>query len=97
MCWRASSRPAGGDHLTAFARYQERLIPFLKRKQASAARFASSFAPTSTLGLRVRDLVTRLFRIPLVADLFIGRGLRDDIALADYRFERAVTSRGSGR
>jgi hypothetical protein len=31
------------------------------------------------------------------ADLFIGRGLRDDIALADYRFERAVTSRGSGR
>ena len=34
-----------GDHVAAFARYQERLMPFLRRKQASAARFASAFAP----------------------------------------------------
>ena len=28
----------GGDHVAAFARYQERLMPFLRRKQAMAAR-----------------------------------------------------------
>jgi 2-polyprenyl-6-methoxyphenol hydroxylase-like FAD-dependent oxidoreductase len=79
-------RDCGGDHAAAFARYEERMMPFLKRKQASAAQFASSFAPKSALGITVRNLVTRLFRIPFVADLFIGRGLRDDLKLPDYRF-----------
>lgn len=76
----------GGDHTEAFARYQARLMPFLERKQASAARFASSFAPTTALGVTVRNLVTRFLGIPLVADVFIGRGLRDDIELPDYAF-----------
>jgi hypothetical protein len=30
--------------------------------------------------------VTRLLRIPLVADFFIGRDLRDDLVLPDYTF-----------
>lgn len=36
----------------AFARYQESLMPFLRRKQGSAARFASSVVPktVSVLG-----------------------------------------------
>jgi 2-polyprenyl-6-methoxyphenol hydroxylase-like FAD-dependent oxidoreductase len=76
----------GGDYNTAFARYQERLMPFLRRKQESAARFASSFAPKSSVGLVFRNLVTRLLRIPLVADFFIGRDLRDDLVLPDYEF-----------
>ncbi len=76
----------GGDHSAAFARYQERLAPFLKRKQESAARFASSFAPKSAFGITVRNFVTRLLRLPFVADYFIGRDLRDDIKLPDYRF-----------
>jgi 2-polyprenyl-6-methoxyphenol hydroxylase-like FAD-dependent oxidoreductase len=38
----------GGDHIAAFARYQERMMPFLKGKQA-AVKLASSFAPKSAL------------------------------------------------
>lgn len=77
-------RDCGGDHAAAFARYQERLMPFLKRKQASAAKFASSFAPRTALGIATRDLATRLLRVPILADFFIGRNLRDDIDLADF-------------
>lgn len=76
----------GGDHVAAFARYQERMMPFLKRKQESAAKFASSFAPKSAVGIALRNLVSRLLRIPFVADLLFGRDLRDDIELPDYGF-----------
>jgi 2-polyprenyl-6-methoxyphenol hydroxylase-like FAD-dependent oxidoreductase len=74
----------GGNHLEAFARYEDRLMPFLTSKQASAARFASAFAPRTTLGLMVRNVVTRLLSVPLLADHFIGRNLRDDITLPHY-------------
>ena len=50
----------GGDYGAAFARYQQRLMPFLKRKQHSAAKFASSFAPKTAFGIAFRNLVTRL-------------------------------------
>ena len=76
----------GGDHSAAFARYQERMMPFLKRKQASAVKFASSFAPKTAFGITFRNHVTRLLRIPFFADVFIGRSLRDDIELPDYGF-----------
>jgi 2-polyprenyl-6-methoxyphenol hydroxylase-like FAD-dependent oxidoreductase len=76
----------GGDYAGAFARYQERLMPWLRRKQASAAKFASSIAPKTSFGINFRNLVTRLFRIPLLVDYFLGRELRDDITLPDYRF-----------
>lgn len=76
----------GGNHSAAFARYQERMMPFLKRKQRAARTFASSFAPKSALGIKFRNLVTRLLRVPIVADFFIGRALRDDITLPDYGF-----------
>ncbi len=79
-------RDCGGDHIAAFARYQERMMPFLRRKQESAAKFASSFAPKSNLGITFRNLVTRLLRIPFIADFIIGRDLRDDIELPDYGF-----------
>jgi 2-polyprenyl-6-methoxyphenol hydroxylase-like FAD-dependent oxidoreductase len=76
----------GDDHIAAFARYQELMMPFLKRKQESAAKFASSFAPKSAFGITFRNLVTRLLRIPFLADFFIGRDLRDEIKLPDYGF-----------
>lgn len=77
---------ASGNHATAFARYEELMMPFIRRKQDSAAKFASSFAPKTAAGLAFRNVVTRLLRIPLVADKVIGRDLRDDIVLPDYRF-----------
>ncbi|MGE5164233.1 MAG: FAD-binding domain [Sphingobacteriales bacterium] len=76
----------GGDHSVAFARYQERMMPFLRRKQASAAKFASSFAPKTEFGITFRNLASRLLGIPFVANYFIGRDLRDDIALPEYGF-----------
>ena len=73
-----------GDFATAFARYEQRLMPFLKNKQQSAVRLASAFAPRTSFGVVFRDLITQLMRIPGVARLVIGRDLRDDIALPDY-------------
>ena len=79
-------RACGDDYSAAFVRYQDRMMPFLKRKQQSAAKFASSFAPESALGVTFRNLVSRLLLIPAFADFFIGRDLRDDIELPDYGF-----------
>jgi hypothetical protein len=62
------------------------LTPFLKRKQGSAAKFASSFAPKSAFGIAFRNFVIRLLRLPFVADFLFGRDLRDDITLPDYGF-----------
>lgn len=78
----------GDDFHAAFARYEQRLMPFLKRKQASAATFASSFAPKTSFGITFRNMVTKLMRVPFVAELFIGRELRDDIELPDYGLGR---------
>jgi 2-polyprenyl-6-methoxyphenol hydroxylase-like FAD-dependent oxidoreductase len=75
-----------GDFAAAFARYEQRLMPILKGKQQSAGKFASSFAPRSSLGIAFRDLVTQLMRVPFVADLVIGRSLRDDVVLPHYDF-----------
>jgi 2-polyprenyl-6-methoxyphenol hydroxylase-like FAD-dependent oxidoreductase len=76
----------GGDHRAAFARYEERMMPFLKRKQETAAKFASSFAPKTPFGVAFRNQVTRLLRIPFIADFFIGRAVHDEITLPDYKF-----------
>ena len=72
-----------GDHAAAFAAYERRLAPFLSGKQRSAARFASSFAPKSALGIWFRNVVTRLMRFRPVADWFVTRDPRDDIALPE--------------
>ncbi len=74
----------GGNHVTAFTRYEERMMPFLKRKQASAAKFASSFAPRTGPGISFRNLVTQLMGVPFVANWFLRRILRDDLVLPDY-------------
>ncbi len=77
-------RTCGGDHGAAFARYQERLMPFLKRKQEAAARFATSIAAKTTLGITFRNLVTRLLRLPFLASFLFGRVVRDDVKIPDY-------------
>lgn len=63
-------------------------MPFLKRKQESAAKFAPSFAPKGALGLTFRNQVTRLFQMPSLAEFFIGRDLRQDVQLPDYGSQR---------
>jgi hypothetical protein len=50
-------RDCSSDYGAAFARYEQRLLPFLKRKQLSAVISASSIAPKSAFGIRFRNLV----------------------------------------
>lgn len=83
-------RACGNDHVSAFTRYEAGMMQFLKRKQKSAARFASAFAPKSAAGIAIRNLVTRLMRIPFVADQLIGHDLRDDLTVPDYGFQSGI-------
>jgi 2-polyprenyl-6-methoxyphenol hydroxylase-like FAD-dependent oxidoreductase len=69
----------------AFRRYEQRLRPMISRKQDAAARFASSFAPTSRFGLMARNLVTRGFKCPLVAKWAFGSLLREGMQLPGFR------------
>lgn len=80
-------RDAGGDQALAFTRYEARMMAFLRRKQAAAAKFASSFAPKTSTGIAFRDLVTKLMQLPWIADYVIGRELRDDVELPEYRLQ----------
>jgi 2-polyprenyl-6-methoxyphenol hydroxylase-like FAD-dependent oxidoreductase len=78
---------ANGDYGAAFRRYEELLRPYIIGKQKAAARFASSFAPKTQLGLTIRHFVMNGFRIPLVAKLVIGRDLVvDQLKLPHYSF-----------
>lgn len=79
-------RECGNDHRAAFARFEQRMMPFLRQKQRSAEKFASSFAPKTAAGIKFRNLVTRMLRIPLVADFFVGRDLQDSVDLPGYGF-----------
>jgi 2-polyprenyl-6-methoxyphenol hydroxylase-like FAD-dependent oxidoreductase len=75
---------AGGDYREAFRRHEQRLRAFLERKQEGARNFAAAFAPKTRLGVWFRNQVTKLFRIPSVAQFFVGRDLQDDFHLPDY-------------
>ena len=75
---------AKGDYGEAFRRQEQLLRPFVEGKQESAKDFASSFAPKTAFGVWIRNQATKLMAIPPVANLFIGRTLRDDIDMPDY-------------
>jgi 2-polyprenyl-6-methoxyphenol hydroxylase-like FAD-dependent oxidoreductase len=80
-------RNCDGDYRAAFARYEQRLMPFLKRKQQSVAQTASSLAPKTAFGIHFRNLAVRLMRrLPFVVDFLIGRQLQDQVPLPDYGF-----------
>jgi len=82
----AALRPGRGNYEVAFDRYQTCLMPFLRRKQESAARLAASFVPRTAAGISFRNVMTRLLGIPVVANFFIGRDLRDDFNMAECGF-----------
>lgn len=75
---------ANGDYREAFRRYQERLGAFIRKKQDGAEKFAGTFAPKTAIGLFLRNRITRMLDIPWIADLAIGRDLKDNITLPDY-------------
>lgn len=75
---------ANGDYRQAFHRHEQLLRPFIEGKQNAAKDFASSFAPKTALGVWVRNQATKLMAIPPVADILIGKSVRDDFDLPDY-------------
>jgi 2-polyprenyl-6-methoxyphenol hydroxylase-like FAD-dependent oxidoreductase len=75
---------AKGDYHEAFRRQEQLLRPFVEGKQDSAKDFASSFAPKTAFGVWIRNQATKLMIIGPVADLLMGRSLRDDVDIPDY-------------
>lgn len=73
-----------GDYRKAFANYERRLRPFIEKKQKTAEKFASSFAPKTALGISLRVMATRLMAFQPFAELFMGASLKDDFDLPDY-------------
>lgn len=63
-----------GNYAEVFARYKERLAPFVAKKQRSATNFASAYAPRTAIGLAFRNFVTHLLQVRPVTDYFVGRG-----------------------
>ncbi|MFZ1177804.1 MAG: FAD-binding domain [Mycobacterium sp.] len=74
---------AGADYRRAFDAYEARLRPFIKSKQASAARNIGFFATRTRFGLWFRDLAMRMMKFGPLARLFAG-SVRDDFQLPDY-------------
>jgi 2-polyprenyl-6-methoxyphenol hydroxylase-like FAD-dependent oxidoreductase len=77
----------------ALAAYEARMRPLIAAKQKAAARFASSFAPRTRLGLTFRNIVTNAMHLPFVAQAILLPQLRDKITLPDYD----VLARVAGR
>lgn len=50
----------------------------------AAPRDFSAFAPRTELGILFRNVVTKAMRFSFIADLAIGRSLKDDLVLPDY-------------
>ena len=76
---------AEGQIDRALARYQRVLSSYIAGKQKAAEGFAGSLVPKSRLGLFIRNQVTKMLTITLVANLALGRSLRDQLELPHYQ------------
>jgi 2-polyprenyl-6-methoxyphenol hydroxylase-like FAD-dependent oxidoreductase len=65
----------------AFDAYERRMRPFIEQKQRAARSFASSFTPSSHLGLFVRDQVMHLMNLPGAGPLIMSRMFKDRFTL----------------
>ena len=74
---------AGADYRRAFAAYEKRLRPFIKAKQAGAARNIPFFATKTRFGLWFRNVALRTMNFGPLARFFAG-SVRDDFDLPDY-------------
>ncbi|MFT4471960.1 FAD-binding domain, partial [Arthrobacter sulfonylureivorans] len=70
-----------GDYPAAFAAYERQLAPLVRAKQDAAIGLGAAFAPRNRLQLLLRNTVLNLMGIPVVAQLAMGRSLRDPIEL----------------
>jgi 2-polyprenyl-6-methoxyphenol hydroxylase-like FAD-dependent oxidoreductase len=72
------------DHRVAFARYEERLAPLLRAKQAAAEGLGLGFAPKNRFQLFVRNTVMRTMGVPKAADIVMDRSFHDAIVLPRF-------------
>ena len=76
---------AQGDHASAFEIYEQRLRPYVERKQKGARDFAASFVPRSAYGLWLRNAtINAANRLGLIQLLFRAQ-MRTGIELQNYR------------
>jgi 2-polyprenyl-6-methoxyphenol hydroxylase-like FAD-dependent oxidoreductase len=71
----------GGDHRAAFAAHQSQLAPLVLAKQDAAISLGAAFAPRNRTQIALRLLALKTMGIPVVANIAIGRSLRDPITL----------------
>jgi 2-polyprenyl-6-methoxyphenol hydroxylase-like FAD-dependent oxidoreductase len=76
---------AQGNHASAFEMYEQRLRPYVERKQKGARGFAASFVPRSAYGLWLRNASINVAnRFGLIRLLF-GAQMSSGIELQNYR------------
>ena len=75
---------AEGDFRIAYTAYQRRLKPFIEHKQHQAVGFARQFAPRTSLGLMVRNVMSRMLDAPVIGRTMVGRMFGDRLTLPEY-------------
>ena len=76
---------AQGNHASAFEMYEQRVRPYVERKQKGARGFAASFVPRSAYGLWLRNASINVAnRFGLIRLLF-GAQMSSGIELQNYR------------
>lgn len=73
------------DYRAAYTAYEEQLRALVRSKQDAAIGLGAAFAPRNVMQLLLRNAVVGLMGIPLVANLAMGRTLRDPIELPALR------------
>ena len=71
------------DHTAALIEYERTLSSFVRSKQDAAARMGVAFAPRNRFELALRNGAIRSMRVPLLADIAIGRSLHDEVDLPE--------------
>lgn len=76
---------SGGNHLAAFAVYEQYLQAFIRRQQNAAVGLAKSFTPTTEFGLKLRNVVVNLMNIRPLGIWLARRMLGEIFPLPNYR------------
>lgn len=72
---------SGEQYRAAFAAWESSFAPAVRKKQDAAIGMGVAFAPRNHAQLWMRNGVLGLLGVPLIADLVMGRSLRDPIEL----------------
>ena len=72
------------ERLSPLAALAPFLRPYRLRILAALVALVVAAGATLTLPIAFRNLITNLMHVPVIADLAIGRALRDDIVLREY-------------